>query len=63
MHDMLLTVGQRDRCVQLLDKSIVVVRNILQQSEKAMLVYNKFNNVTDFFDSTLPSSPLGIFRI
>ena len=63
VSEVLLSVNQRDRCVQLLDKSIVVVRNILQHSDKAMIVYNKFNIVRDFFDYPLPSSALGIFEV
>jgi len=53
-----LSISQRDRCVQLLDKSIVIIRNILQQSDKVMIVYTKFNKVRDFFDYPLPSSAL-----
>jgi len=63
LRDMQLSVSLCDSCVQLTDKSVVVIRNILELSDGAQIVYNKFNIVADYFDYPLSSSSLGIFRV
>jgi len=63
VNGMQLSVGQRDSCVQLLDKSVVVVRNILQVDTTAVILCSKFETVSDFFVYPLPSSCINIFRV
>jgi len=60
-----LSVSQRDSCVQLLDKSVVIIRNLLQQETTniTIIVYNKFRHVSDVFDYHLQSSSLDIFEV
>ena len=60
-----LSVSQRDSCVQLLDKSAMIIRNVLQQetTNTTIIVYNKFRHVSDVFDYHLQSSSLDIFEV
>ena len=64
MKEFIISVNQQDACVQLKDMSIAVVRNILiQDSDKVVLVHNKFRCVRNFFDYPLPSSSVGISEV
>ena len=58
-----LSSDERDSCVQLTDKSIVVIQNILEVSEKALIVYKKFTKKLPFFTYPLPSTSLGIYSV
>lgn len=60
---MCICVDQRDNCVQLYDRSVILVHNILQVGTRACVVYRKFTSVSDLFNYPLSSTSLGICRV
>lgn len=60
-----ISLSLRDSCVQLDDKSLVVVKNILHDENHNItyIVYRKFRTVDDLFIYPLCSSSLGIYRL
>ena len=63
MNGFTILSNQRDGCVQLSDKSVVLVQNILEIGRSIYVVYKKFRTSSDQFTFPLPSSSLGIFRV
>lgn len=63
MGGVCFSVNQRDSCVQLYDKSVVLIQNIVQDESGVHVIYKKFTNVVDLFAYPLRSTSLGICKV
>lgn len=57
-----LSLNGRDDTIILEDSSICILQNILKDNKKYYLIVKRFNKVTNFFNTLVPSSEIGIFH-
>ncbi|MES9901557.1 MAG: hypothetical protein ABW168_02610 [Sedimenticola sp.] len=64
LPDYYISVNQGDNCIMIAD-NVALVRNILSQNEDAdkLVVYEKYNNMRNFFTYPLPSMNLRITKV
>jgi hypothetical protein len=62
-NGVILSSDERDSCVELMDKSVVVIQNILEVDKKALIVYKRFKKTVPFFNYPLSSTSLGIYNV
>lgn len=60
INSMVLRIDIKNCCFCTTDKNVYILRNIVKQERRVMLVCNKFQEIGDFYTYPLPSSRLGI---
>ncbi|XP_029162066.1 uncharacterized protein LOC114933620 isoform X1 [Nylanderia fulva] len=63
IDSMVLRIDIKNCCFCTTDGNVYILRNIVKQERRVMLVCNKFQDIGDFYTYPFPSSRLGIVRV